>query len=822
MNEQAFAALEYDSVRLLFKRYAQTQIGRAKCETLAPIDNRATLQKDLDELAECYTLQERGSGWAFSDFGDPQECFAVLRIQGSTLEPLALLELACLCEQAVAVRKSIQTEQELCPTLWARVEHLPRSLGDTASRITTTILPGGEIDDRASPILKRIRDDRKRLRANINRELEKLMRQAGEAIQDELVTVRSDRFVIPVKSDHRGRLQGVVHSSSSSGATVFLEPLETIESNNQLQELKEKEAREITRILFVLTEQLRNELSALELAAEAVAELDLVNAKGAFLREFKCAVPTISRDNTLELTKARHPLLEEHLRSISKEVVPVSFTLNKHSPVMVISGANAGGKTVVLKTAGLLSLMALSGLPVPAAAASVPLYASVLADIGDHQSIAANLSTFTSHMANISQMMQLCEQPALVLLDEAGTGTDPEEGSALGVAIVHQFCCTFGAHVIATTHYRGLKMYAARADGVQNASVEFNEKTLKPTYRLIVGLAGGSSGMEIASRSGIPEPVIRDARSRVEQSSFEATEFLQHIKRESDRAKTLGLALEEERQAVAEKYASLDGDAWQRERRRQKQFEKELLQALKDFDKRTSALLSQVEDQTTRARLQRVAKGRRERLKRKTQDGARQATVDQAKSLKDDAPITRAIRVPSKDEPAEPSPIRIITSRRIKPGDSVRLKTLGSIATVEEIDDENVELRVGSMRAREKMSNLELVEVLQPPGRTGAVERVWTTQAPTHVMLMSDDEEISAELKLIGKRTDDAVDELDRYLDRAFLKGFTQLRIVHGFGTGALRRAVQTHLKNHPHVSSFTAATTEQGGEGVTVVELKS
>ena len=822
MNEQAFATLEYDSVRLLFERYAKTQIGRAKCETLAPFDNRADLQKHLNELAECCTLQERGAGWAFSDFEDPQECFAVLGIQGSTLEPSALLELARLCEQAVAARKSIHPERELCPTLWARVEHLPRSLGDVASRITATILPGGEIDDRASPILKRIRDDRKRLRTNINRQLEKLMSQAGEAIQDELVTVRNDRFVIPVKSDHRGRMQGVVHGSSSSGATVFLEPLETIEANNQLQELKEKEAHEIARILFALTEQLRNEWSTLELAAEVVAELDLVNAKGAFLQEFKCTVPTISRGNTLELTKARHPLLAEQLCSISKEVVPASFTLDEDSPIMVISGANAGGKTVVLKTAGLLSLLALSGLPVPAASASVPLYASVLADIGDHQSIAANLSTFTSHVDNISQMMQLCEQPSLVLLDEAGTGTDPEEGSALGVAIVHQFRCSFGAHVIATTHYRGLKMYAANEDGVQNASVEFDEKTLQPTYRLIVGLAGGSSGIEIARRFGIPEQVIQNARSRVEQSSLEAAEFLQRIKRESDRAEALRRALEEERQAVAEKYASLDGEAWQRESHRQEQFENELLKALEDFDKRTTALLSQVEDQATRARLQRSAKARREKLKRKTQEGARQATVDQAKSLKDDAPITRGTRVQDKEEPAEPLPIRIITSRPIKRGDSVRLKTLGSIERVEEIDDENVELHLGSMRVREKIWNLELVEVLQAQGGTGAAERARTAQESAHVTLMPDDEEISAELKLIGKRTDDAVDELDRYLDRAFLKGFTRLRIIHGFGTGALRRAVQTHLKNHPHVSRFTAAATEQGGDAVTVVELKS
>jgi DNA mismatch repair protein MutS2 len=829
MNEQAFTTLEYEELRLLFRRHAQTEMGRARFDALAPVNDRTALQSELDALSECAALKERGAGWSFSDLADPRESFAILRIEGATLDPFSLLEMARLCEQALFARNSILSERESCPTLWTSVENLPRSLNDVASRIKNNILPSGELDDRASPELARIRNDINRLRAQITRTLERLMNRAGESIQDEIVTVRNDRFVIPVKADHRGRVSGVTHGSSSSGATVFIEPLETIESNNHLQELKETEEREIARILFTLTEELRNELPSLQMAADAVAELDFVNAKAAFLKRFNCAVPIISRDNTLKLAEARHPLLEENLRAIEKEVVPVSFRLDQEEPVMVISGANAGGKTVVLKTAGLLSLMALSGLPVPAKEMSVPFYASVLADIGDHQSIAANLSTFTSHVANISEMIKICERPALVLLDEAGTGTDPEEGSALGVAIVDHFRRACGAHVLATTHYRGLKMYAANEEGVQNASVEFDERTLQPTYRLLVGIAGASSGIEIARRFGIPDKVINAARSQVDQSSLDATAYLQKIKREADQAESLRAALEEERAAVAEKYSALDVEALRRERQRQAAFETDLLKTIEEFEKQTRDSIAQIEDRATRAKLEKEAKARATELKRQAQESARAATIEQAKTLKDDIRIVRDGRMIDKEKEnselrtpnSELGLIRVITSREIAKGDKVRLKTFGTIGTVEKLNDDNAEILVGSMHIREKLSNLELVEVEQPQQEKGLVATLQSKQKGTEVKLRVDEEDMRSELKLIGKTTDEAVDELDRYLDEAFLNGFARVRIIHGFGTGALRRAVQSHLRNHPHVARFTAAPQDQGGEGATVVELK-
>ncbi len=829
MHEQAFKTLEYDSLRALVRRSAQTPMGRALVERLTPLDDLKELRDTLRVIAEAVELRQRGLTWSFSEMADPSDALALLNIEGSTLEPLAMLELARLAEQALAARAVILTEREAVPALWQIIEALPRELHSLAARITGKILPSGELDDRASPELARIRHDITRLRSSITRTLESLMRRSEAAIQDELVTVRNDRFVIPVKADHRGRVGGVAHGSSSSGQTVFIEPLETIEANNEMQALRETEEREIARILFTLTEELRNERYALELAAHAVASLDFVGAKVAFLQRFDCVVPEISEQGALELISARHPLLEENLRASGGAVVPVSFSLDAEHPVMVISGANAGGKTVVLKTAGLLSLMALSGLPVPARAASFPFYASVLADIGDHQSLAANLSTFTSHVANISRMIEICDAPALVLLDEVGTGTDPEEGSALGVAVVDHFRRACGAHVLGTTHYSGLKMYAANEEAVINASVEFDEKTLQPTYKLLVGIAGASSGIEIARRFGIPDKVVSAASENVKASTRDATEYLRRIKREAEEATSLRAALEEERTAVAEKYASLETEAAKRERERQSKFETELLTAIEEFEKRSRELVAKIEDRAERLKVEREAQRHVAELKREAQRAARAATASPSSNTS----AARGVRVvrdgrvinnePTLENDVEETEFRTAPPRAIKKGDQVRLKSFGSIGIVDKINGDEAEVRVKSLRFREKLSNLELVEATKPEIESGRGARLRTLaqKRGTEVHLRSSTEDPRAELNVIGRTTDEAVDEADKFLDEAFLNGLQHIRIVHGHGTGALRRAISQLLKDHPHVARFAPAPQDQGGSGATVVELK-
>jgi DNA mismatch repair protein MutS2 len=824
MHEQGFATLEYDRLRALVRRGAQTPMGRARAEALSPIEDLSTLRRELKAVAECVELRRRGVSWSFSEMADPAEALARLKIEGATLEPLAILELARLCEQALAARAVIMAEREAAPVLWETIEHLPRDLHSLIARISNKILPSGELDDRASPELARIRSEITNLRSRITRSLESLMRRSEAAIQDELVTVRNDRFVIPVKSDHRGRIGGVAHGVSSSGATIFIEPLETIEANNELQALRETEEREIYKILSTLTEELRRELPAIEMAARAVAELDFVNSKRVLFEKFNCVVPEINESNSLELVEARHPLLEENLRASGGEVVPVSFSLDSEHPVMVISGANAGGKTVVLKTAGLLSLMALSALPVPASRARIPFYASVLCDIGDHQSLAANLSTFTSHVANISRMIELCEAPALVLLDEAGTGTDPEEGSALGVAVVDHFRRVCGAHVLATTHYSGLKMYAANEEAVINASVEFDEKTLQPTYKLLVGIAGASSGIEIARRFGFPDVIVRAASEHVGQAAQEATLYLRRIKRESEEAESLRRALEEERAAVAEKYFSLDVEARKRERERQTVFEREFQKALSDFEKRSRDLVARIEDRAERAKVEREAQKQAAELKREAARAVR--AVSPATNAQQPARPVRVVRDGKLvGDVADAAPIeeeyRVSEARPIKVGDRVRLRSFGSVGIVDKLNGDEAEVRVKALRFREKLANLDLVESVEPQTQTGRLAKMSAAARGTEIRLRESAEEARTELNVIGRTTDEAVDETDKFLDAAYLNSLHEIRIVHGHGTGALRKAIADFLRNHPHVARFAQAPQNQGGAGATVVELK-
>jgi DNA mismatch repair protein MutS2 len=836
MNDQAFHTLEFDQLRALVRRGAQTAMGCARVDSLVPLDALETLQQALAGSAECVQLRKRGGTWSFSELKDPAEAIARLRVEGTSLEPITILELARLCEQVMSARAAIMAEREESPVLTEIVASLPRELNSITARVANKILPSGDLDDRASPELARIRHEITKLRSSITRSLENLMRRSEEAVQDELVTIRNDRFVIPVKTDHRGHIKGVAHGFSSSGATAFVEPLETIDANNELQSLRETEEREIYRILFALTEELRLQLGGIEMAAAAVAELDFVNAKAVFHQRFNCVVPEINK-GILEFAEARHPLLEENLRASGGSVVPVSFALEHKRDSMIISGANAGGKTVVLKTAGLLSLMALSGLPVPASRAQVPFFASVLADIGDHQSLAANLSTFTSHIGNISRMIGVCRAPALVLLDEVGTGTDPEEGSALGVAVVDHFRKVCGASVMATTHYNGLKVYAANEDAVQNASVEFDETTLRPTYRLLVGVAGSSSGLEIARRFGISGEIIGAASANVTDSSRQATEYLRRIKHESEQAATLRQALEEERVAVAEKFASLEKEAEKKERLRQNSFQAALERIVNDFERRSLELLATVQDRSERLKLERETQRRVAELKREAQraastsrgreptpvltnTGPRPVRVMREGQLVNGGQGTGAsVKTSGPDfSQTEDADYVAVPAREIAVGDRVRLTSFGSVGIVDSIKGDDAEVRVKSLRLREKLENLELVELVAPVKTGGRFSKLRNTRGPEVQLSTSD---TRSELNVIGQRADEAVEAVDKFLDAASLAGTSQLRIVHGHGTGALRRAIGELLKDHPHVARFKAAPQDQGGSGATVVELR-
>src|SRR4051812_16892870 len=827
--------LEFGRLLELVARNAQTPMGRERLLALAPMSSRLELDNSLRAINETIVLaEEKQVTWSFSGLEDPSDAVAILKIKNATLEPNLLLEISRVCNQALFARSSIQPEKEFAPTLWQAVENIPPTLFAALEKINKKLLPGGEIDDSASPELARLRREINAQRARLTKSLESVMRSAGTAIQDEIVTIRNDRFVIPVKADFRGKVGGVAHGFSSSGATVFVEPLEAIEANNELQNLRGQEEREVARILFDLTETLREELPAIEAAVEAVGELDAVKTKVEFARKFRAIVPEISDDGVLELVEARHPLLEENLKNASPErrgdaeeeraeslrvesasrtdIVPSSFSLSSERPVMIISGANAGGKTVVLKTAGLLSVMAISGLPVPATRGRVPFYRSVLADIGDQQSISANLSTFSSHMSNIAEMMRECVSPSLVLLDEAGTGTDPEEGSALGVAIVDHFRRECRAQVIASTHYRGLKMYAANDENVINASVEFDEKTLKPTYRLLLGLAGASSGIEIANRFGINDEVIANARENLDVSAQEAEQYLQKLQTETTRAEDLRKALEEEREAVAMKYARLEIEAGKKEKVRQKEFEQELARAVEEFDRQSKTFVQSLEDKALKNKLE------KERLSRKAE--LNRTVISKMR----DTATRRRGGSGSSAAKAETRPVGSVPdgSEEIAVGSKV-ITSFGNIGTVEKMDKDVAEVLVGGMRLREKIENLRLAE-FDPGAKDASRPKRAESRAVARVSSISrslDAPDASAELNLIGKTTADAEYELDRFIDEAYMSSLPRVRIIHGFGTGALKNYVHHFLKNHDLVERYEFASPDKGGQGATVAELK-
>jgi DNA mismatch repair protein MutS2 len=782
-------------------------MGIEKFADLRPITNRPKLDRALEGVSETILLnEEKQVSWSFSGLEDPSDAVAILKIKNATLEPTLLLEVTRVCNQAIFARSIVHPEKEFVPVLWSIVEVIPPQLLSTLDRINKKLLPSGEIDDSASPELAGIRREIASQRARLTKSLESVMRNAGDAIQDQIVTQRNDRFVIPVKADFRGKVGGVAHGFSSSGATVFVEPLDAIEANNELQNLKGKEEREVARILFELTESLREQLPAIEAAVEAVAELDFIKAKVEFARKFAAIVPQISDAGTLDLLDARHPLLQANIEQLtagtrtgSREIVPSSFSLTGDNPVMIISGANAGGKTVVLKTAGLLSLMAISGLPVPAKEAKIPFYRSVLADIGDHQSLSANLSTFSSHMSNIAGMMRDCVSPSLVLLDEAGTGTDPEEGSALGVAIVDHFRRACRSQVIASTHYRGLKIYAANDPGVVNASVEFDEKTLQPTYKLLLGLAGASSGIQIASRFGIKPEVIGHARENLDISAQEAETYLRKLSTETKQAEDLRVALEEEREAVAMKYAGLEVEAVKKEKSRQKEFERTLAETVEAFDRQSKAFLKSIEDKALKNKLEK-------------ERSARKAELNRAVVTKVQNPRSNVGTVATQ---AETRPLGSVSlgPESISIGSRV-FTTFGNIGTVEKLDKETAEVLVGGMRLRQKLSDLQAVEAeTRPVGNLPHGQN--TISKPI------DSPDVPAELNLIGKTTAEADYELDRFIDEAYMASLPRIRIIHGFGTGALKNFVHHFLKNHELVERFAFASSDQGGHGATIAEIR-
>ena len=640
-------------------------------------------------------------------------------------------------------------------------------------------------------VLHRLRRDIERQQKQIQISLERFLRthQDDGTLQEDFITLRNDRFVVPVVAGQQRKVYGVIHGASGSGHTLFVEPLETIDLNNELVRLREEEQAEVLRILRELTELLRAHAADIRASVEAIGRLELLFAKADFALDFHCTIPRFSGDSArrLVLRDARHPLLEDVLRRQAKPVVPISLTLDESERTLLISGPNTGGKTVSLKTVGLLVLMAQSGMPVPAAEAEFPLFEQVLADIGDQQSIQESLSSFSSHIAHVRDMLEAVTPQSLVLLDELGRATDPEEGGPLGVSILETFRAQ-GAFTLASTHLVALKIYGSTTPGVLNASMGFDEETLEPTYVLRIGAPGKSAGLEIASRLGIRPALIESARERMSGHERDISRFLAELHQRLDQVARAEQDLLREREALALREQSVAKDYERREAAKFKEIEQRLERALAEFETEGRETIQKILEGAEQRKAAEQAERRVAKTKREFEEKARPAVFGESPAAKPSLAIEEGSRVRLKGV-REPARVR----RKLGPGllevDAGLMKMQVSVDDVEEV-----------LPASKQIANLP-GNVSFRPGPT------WDTSY--------------REINVIGQRAEEAREKVDKFLDSASMASVDRVRIVHGHGMGILRKAIAELLTTHPQVEKFYAASPAEGGTGATVVELK-
>jgi DNA mismatch repair protein MutS2 len=788
---QAENALEFEQFRALLGRYVRSPLGQTELLSVRPLADRAAIDTALADAAEAIEYlraashpQPAGRGAAIRprfDLGaDPAPLVARLRIEGATLEATEIFELARLLDVASEVRSVVLSARERYPRLAAHAASIA-DLHELARDLRGKILPDGTLSDDASVMLARLRRDSERQRRLIEESLARFLRTHHEdgTLQEDFVTIRNDRFVVPIVTGRERRVDGVIHGSSGSGATVFVEPLETIGLNNELVRLHEEELREVHRLLREFTTRLREHSAAISASVAALSRLDLLFGKAEFAVEFRCAVPRLSAETSrrIVLRAARHPLLEDILRSQRKTVVPVSLELNTAQSTLLISGPNTGGKTVALKTIGLLALMTHAGLPVPAEEAEFPLFDEVLADIGDHQSLAESLSSFSAHILAVRSMLDQATGDSLVLLDELGRATDPEEGGALGVTVLETFRAR-GAFTLASTHLMAMKVYGASTSGVLNGSMGFDEATLQPTYVLRLGAPGKSAGLDIASRLGLDPALIETARGRMAASDRDVARFLGELHQRLEQMEAERAELAARGQALAAREQGMD-QAWERKYSAKiREVEERAAELSAQFERRAQET---IDDLSQKARA-RIAKTRRE-------------FQEQVGAL---APVP---------ERAAATPLKL------EAGAQVRLKGIRQPATVRRVlESGEIEVEAGYLKMRLPAADVE--EVIQKVPTQARSQSISFHQGPEFATSIR-------EINLIGQRAEEACERVDKFLDTAALGQAELVRIVHGHGMGILRKAVAELLARNPHVAKFYAARPEEGGTGATIVELK-
>jgi DNA mismatch repair protein MutS2 len=793
--------LEFDQFRDLLSAYVWSPLGKGRVSALAPSSDREWIARQQQLAAETRGFLAAGGRFDFSGLFDGGQLLAKARIREASLEIDQIRDILLVVDKSAEWRKIALHPADSVKEQWTGMSELSLGIADFTELLRyfrNKILPDGTLDDRASSELHRIRREVEKQKRLIQESLRGYLRRLAEggAVQDELVTIRGERFVIPVKTEQRKRVNGVIHGASSSGQTVFIEPIETIEQNNDLVRLLEEEQAEVRRILKEMTARIGEQSEAIALATEVMAEVELQFGKARFGLDYDCVRPELTED-FLELRGARHPLLERNLRAKGAQVVPLTADMDSAHRQMIISGPNTGGKTVGLKTIGLLALMAQAGVPVPATTARLPVFDAVLADIGDYQSIEQNLSTFSAHVTNIDFISRTATPHSLVLLDELGSATDPEEGAALAVAIAEHFR-RIGALAVISTHHTSLKVYAANTVGVLNAAVGFDERTLQPTYELQVGVPGASAGINIAQRLGLNAQIIDAARARLGTQTQDVAKFLEKLHSELRDLERERKSAQKREEDLNREIKRLEAEGAQEQRQKTRDYERKMESLMRDFEYQTREAVNAVVERAAQQKLSRQAEQRMAKLRREFKEQFDAGVVAHKTGADRDDPHARPHEV-----------------KRVSEGDTVKLKSLGRTAVVKrKIDDSTFEVEMGAMKMR--IPRDDIAEVFVIGGSPVAAAR-----SKGISVSLTEDLHAPTEINVIGQTVDQATTEVEKFVDRAFLAGMPRVRIVHGSGMGILRKALRQFLKNHPHVANVAEPPQNEGGAGATVVELR-
>jgi DNA mismatch repair protein MutS2 len=826
--------LEFEALRQLLRGYAASPLGQEQIAALAPSTDREWIETQQKLAEEIREFRRVGGRFDFSGLIEIRVPVEKSRITGAALETAEIRDVILVVDRAAEWREIALHPPANMRFEWHGVRALSEQIADFTEFLRSfrnKIQPDGTLEDKASPELARIRREIERQRRSIQEALRGYLRRLAEGgmVQDELVTIRGERFVIPVKVEQKRRVQGVVHGASSSGQTVFVEPLETIEQNNELVRLLEEELAEIHRILLEMTQRIGAQAGEILAALEVLGELELQFAKARFAEEYNCVAVTLSdeavdhpepcgdgrlrepavsevegsgaSETRLLLHNARHPLLERNLKAKGISVVPVSVELEGARRQLIITGPNTGGKTVTLKTVGLLALMAQSGIPVPADRAEMPVFDAILADIGDYQSIEQNLSTFSAHVTNIDFISRTATPQSLVLLDELGSATDPEEGAALAVAIAGHFGA-LGCMTVVSTHHTSLKVYAANTPGVVNASVGFDEATLQPTYELRVGVPGASAGINIARRLGLNPAIIESARSRLGTQARDVGQFLDKLHADLRQAENDRLRLKARELELEREKANLAAEGRREQQAKIREMEKKLESLLRDFEYQARETVNAVQD---RAEAQKLSKDSERRIAKLRREFREQF---------DSTVVAHATGADHGDPHAQPQVVK-----QVSEGDTVKLKSTGRPArVVRKIGDNHFEVEMGAMKM--KIARDDIAGVVISTQRPESPVKAARARGVS-VSLENEGANVPSEINVIGQTVDEASREVERFVDRAFLAGLPRVRVVHGSGMGILRKALRQLLQQHPHVESVAEAPQNEGGGGATVVELR-